>query len=135
MIGKKIKVNDYNFSYGQETVYLNVYGAFKNTKSGNKYTIYSYDNNNNKLYYGSYFQRGKTAVIMISKDNSKEIIKEFIESILTQKQNEKFEILPLEEINSVEIIDELIYDEPIDISMLHEMTIPKLKVKEEDVYS
>ena len=50
MIGKKIKVNDYKFTYGQETVVVNLYGAFKNIKNGNKYAIYSYDNNNDKLY-------------------------------------------------------------------------------------
>ena len=130
MMGKKIKVNDYKFTYGQETVYLNVYGAFKNTKSGNKYAIYSYENNNKKLYYGSYFQRGKEAVIMTSKQNSKEIIKEFIDMIVTKEQNNNFEILPLEEITSIEIIDELVYDETVDIPVLYDITIPKPIVKE-----
>lgn len=131
MIGKKIKVNDYKFTYGQETVYLNLYGAFKNIKSGNKYAIYSYENNNKKLYYGTYFQRGKEAVIMTSKQNSKEIIKEFIEMIMTEKNNNDFEILSLEEITSIEIIDELVYDDSVDISMLYDKTIPKPVVKED----
>ena len=69
MIGKKIKLNDYKFTYGQETIILNVFGAFKNIKSGNKYVIYSYDNK--KIFYGSFFKRNKEAVIMTSKENSK----------------------------------------------------------------
>ena len=68
MIGKKLRVNDYKLTYGQETLYINMYGAFKNKKSGNKYAIYSYENKN-KLNYGSFFQRGKEAVIMTSKEN------------------------------------------------------------------
>ena len=39
MIGKRIKVNDYKFVYGQETIYVNVFAAFKNKKNGNKYII------------------------------------------------------------------------------------------------
>ena len=84
MIGKKIKVNDYRFTYGQETIELNLYGVFKNTKGGNKYAVYSYDNNNNKLFYGSFFKRNNEAVIMTSKENPNEIVKEFIDSILKE---------------------------------------------------
>lgn len=132
MIGKKIKVNDYKFTYGQETIYLNVYGAFKNTRSGNKYAMYSYENNNKKLYYGSFFQRGKEAVIMTSKENPKEIIKEFVDSIINQTKNDKFEIISLNEITSIEIIDEVLFDIPVDILKLHDLTIPKPVVKEEN---
>ena len=71
MIGKKIKIKDYKFTYGQDTVYINIYGAFKDIKNGNKYVIYSYENNN-KLFYGTYFEQNKEAVIMTSKDNPKE---------------------------------------------------------------
>ena len=133
MIGKKIKVNDYQLTYGKETIYLNVYGAFKYIKNGNKYTIYSYDNNKNKLYYGTYFKKGKEAVVMSSKQNSKEIIKEFIDMIIKEKDNKSFEILSLEEITSMEIIDEFVYDESVDISTLYDKTIPKPIIKEEKI--
>ena len=130
MTGKKIKVNDYKFTYGQETMHLNVYGAFKNTKSGNKYIVYSYENNNNKLYYGSYFQKGKDAVVMSPKQKQKEIIEEFLDMILSETNNDKFEMLPLDDITSIEIIEELVYDEPCDITKLYDLTIPKPVVKE-----
>ena len=41
MFGKVIRLNDFKFTFGQETVYLNVFAVFKNKKSGNKYIIYS----------------------------------------------------------------------------------------------
>ena len=53
MIGKVLKVNDYKFEYGKETTYINAFGGFKYKKNGNKYIVYSYDNN--KLFYGSLF--------------------------------------------------------------------------------
>lgn len=133
MIGKKIKLNDYKFTYGQETIYLNIYGAFKNTKTGNKYAIYSYDNNKNKVFYGSFFKRNKEAVIMVSKTNPKDVIKEFINSILEASKDEKFEIISLDDIESAEIIDEHTVDFDIDIKKLHDLTIPKPIVKEEKI--
>ena len=50
MIGKKVKVNDYKFTYGEETVYLELYGVFKN-KTGNKYAIYSYSTSFESIYH------------------------------------------------------------------------------------
>ena len=49
MNGKVIKLNDYKFNFGQETIFLNVFAVFKSIKNGNKYIIYSYDNK--KLYF------------------------------------------------------------------------------------
>lgn len=130
MIGKKIKVNDYKFTYGQETITLNMYGVFKTVK-GNKYAVYSYENNQNKLFYGSFFQRNKEAVIMASKENPKEIVKEFIDTILKEEKSNKFEIISLEEIESAQIIDEYPLDFNVDTSKLYDLTIPKPIIKEE----
>lgn len=131
MIGKKIRVSDYKLTYGEETAYIKMYGAFKNTKSGNKYAIYSYENNPNKICYGTFFKKNKEAVIMTSKENPKEIIKEFINTLLEESSNNKFEIISLEEIQTVEIIDEHIVDFKIDIEKLDDLTIPKPIIKEE----
>ena len=131
MIGKKIKLNDYKFTYGQETIILNVYGAFKNTKSGNKYVIYSYENNNKKIFYGSFFKRNNEAVIMTSKENPKEIIKEIIDSLLEEKPNDNYEIISLEEISTAQIIDEWTVDFQVDIDKLYDLTIPKPIITEE----
>lgn len=132
MIGKKIKVNDYKFTYGQETVTINLYSAFKNTKSGNKYAIYSY-NNNSKLFYGSFFQRKNEGIIMTSKENPEELIKEFINSILNEEKNDKFDIISLEDIDSVQIIDEHLIDFDFNINKLYDLTIPKPVIETHDV--
>lgn len=132
MNGKKIKVNDYKFTYGQETMYLNIYGAFKNIKNGNKYVIYSYENTN-KLYYGSFFIRGTEAVIMTSKENPKDIIKEFVASILNNTKNNDFEFISLEKIETIEIIDEYCFDFNIDMNKLYDLTMPKPIVKEKEI--
>lgn len=130
MIGKIIRVNDYKFIYGQETINLVIYGAFKNIKSGNKYAVYSYENNNNKLFYGKFFKRNNEAVIMTSKENPKEIIQEFVQSLLKEENNEKFEIISLEEINSIQVIDEHTADFIVDMDKLYDVTIPKIVVDE-----
>lgn len=133
MNGKKIKLNDYKFTYGQETISLNVYSAFKDTKTSNKYVIYSYENNNNKLFYGTYFERNKEAVIMTSKDSPKEIVEDFITSLLENKENKRFETISLENIESVEVIDEYSADFEVDLNKLYDLTMPKpvIQTKEE----
>lgn len=130
MIGKNVKVIDYKFTYGQETINLILYGAFKNIKNGNKYAIYSYENKNNRLYYGTFFMRNNEAVIMTSKENPKEIVKEFVDSILKDEKNSKFEIISLEEINSIQIIDEYTADFNVDMIKLYDLTIPKPVIEE-----
>lgn len=128
MIGKKIKLNDYKFTYGQETININLYGAFKNVRNGNKYAIYSYDNGN-KLFYGTFFERNSEAVIMASKENPKEIIKEFIDMILKEEKSDKFEIVSLDKVETVQIIDEYTVDFNVDIRKLYDLTIPKTIVE------
>jgi len=130
MIGKKVRVNDYKFTYGGETVYLDLYGVFKN-KSGNKYGIYSYSDKPNKLFYGTYFQRNNEAVIMASKEDPKELVKEFTESVLEDTYKDKFEIISLEKVETVEIIDEYQADFNINLNKLKDLTIPKPVVKKE----
>ena len=83
MNGKVIKLNDYKFNFGQETIFLNVFAVFKSIKNGNKYIIYSYDNK--KLYCGSAFVKNNEIIVMISKgENDDDIKKELNESIKTK---------------------------------------------------
>ena len=72
MNGKVIKLNDYKFNFGQETIFLNVFAVFKNIKNGNKYIIYSYDNK--KLYSGSTFIKNNEIVIDTDIRNGCELI-------------------------------------------------------------
>lgn len=128
MNGKRIKVNDFKFKYGQETVFINVFGAFRYKKNNNKYAVYSYDNS--KLYYGSLFIRDKELVIMLSKDDNEDLIDSFLNNVLNNEKNTAFEIISLDNINSAQIIDEGIIKKKIDINKLDELTIPKKKVQE-----
>lgn len=130
MNGKRLRLNDFKITYGVETVYINMYGAFKNKKSGNKYAVYSYEKKD-KLHYGTFYQREKEAVIMASKENPCDIVKEYLEFILENKENDKFENLSLREIETVQIIDEYTGDLKIDLNKLKEITIPKEIIKEE----
>ena len=130
MIGKQIRLNDYKFTYGRETIYLNVYGAFKNKKNGNKYVIYSYDNN--RLYFGSLFIRNKEIIVMIPKEDESEIVKKFTYSILDNKLSDDFEAISLDDIDSIQIIDETLCDFNVDMSKLYDITIPKPKVEKEE---
>ena len=129
MIGKRIRISDYKFTYGQETVYINVFGVFKNIKSGNKYIVYSYDNK--KLYFGSFFVKDNIGTVMVSKDTDKDIIKNFIDNVISGNNDNSYEIENLDSIQSIQIIDELIYDYSVDINKLDEITMPKEKIEEE----
>lgn len=131
MIGKRLKVNDYKLTYGKETTYVYFYGAFKNKRNGNKYAIYSYGNKSN-LCYGSYFSREKEAVIMTSKENPKELIKELVNKILNQEEINDFEFISLSEIETIQIIDEHTLNENIDLNKLNKLTIPKLKIEKKE---
>ena len=136
MIGKKIKINDYKFTYGKEVMYVNVYGVFKSGKSGNKYVIYSYIddvNKKNKLYYGSVFVRNNELVVMLSKDTKEDSVKEFTTDILSDKNEDNYEIISLKDIDSIQIIDDAPVSFDVDMNKLYDKTIPKVKViKKED---
>ena len=130
MHGKIIKLNDFNFNFGQENVYLTVYAVFKVKKSGNRYAIYSYDNK--KLYSGSAFIRKNELVIMISKTEEDEIIKDFVLKYAKEEVITDYEFVSLEDIKSIQIIDENVCDVSVDLNKLYDLSIPKVEVKKEE---
>lgn len=129
MNGKILKLNDYKLTFGQETVYVNIYAAFKNNKTGNKYVVYSYDNN--KLYYGSLFIRNSEIVVMASKTDGFNAIKDFLNEIIDNKLSKNFEIISLDNINSIQVIEEIIFSDDVDMKKLYDLSIPKPEVKKE----
>lgn len=129
MNGKRIKVNDFKFKYGQETIFINVFGVFKYKKNNNKYVVYSYDNN--KLCYGSLFIRNSEIVIMLSKNDDDSLVQRFLEDVLNGNIDDDFEVISLDKIDSAQIIDEGIVNKSFDIDRLKDLTIPKKKIKEE----
>lgn len=131
MFGKVIRLNDFKFTFGQETVYLNVFAVFKNKKSGNKYIIYSYDNK--KLYSGSAFIKNNEIVVMISKSEEDDVIKDFTNKLANEEDDDNYEIISLDKITSIQIIDEKLCNFDVDINKLYDITIPKPEVKKEEV--
>lgn len=131
MIGKRLKVNDFEFKYGEETVFVNVIGTFKYKKNGNKYVVYCYDDN--KLCYGSAFIRDKELVIMLSKNDKEDIVYEFINGLLEKNISSDYEVISLDKTDSVQIIDEGVISKKFDVNKLYDLTMPKVKVKEEVV--
>lgn len=131
MSGKIIKLNDFKFTFGQETVYLNVYAVFKSKKSGNKYIIYSYDNS--KLYSGSAFIKNNEIVVMISKSEEGNVIKDFTCKLVNGENDDNYEVISLDNVNSIQIIDEKLCDFDVDVNKLNNITIPKVEVKVEEV--
>ncbi len=123
MIGKIIRISDYKFTYGEETIYINVFGAFKDIKSGNKYIVYSYDNK--KICYGCFFIKDNIGTVMISKDMDNEVIKNFVDDVLFDKKSNEYDIIDLNDINNIQIIDEKVYESPADINKLFDITIPR----------
>ena len=131
MNGKVIKLNDYKFNFGQETIFLNVFAVFKSIKNGNKYIIYSYDNK--KLYCGSAFVKNNEIIVMISKGENDDDIKKFVKELIDNNYQEEYEIISLDKVNSIQVIDEAICDIDVDINKLNDITIPKPKVVENEV--
>ena len=130
MNGKVIKLNDYKFNFGQETIFLNVFAVFKSIKNGNKYIIYSYDNK--KLYCGSAFVKNNEIIVMISKGENDDDIKKFVKELINNNYQEEYEIISLDKVNSIQVIDEAICDVDVDIKKLNDITIPKPKVVEKE---
>lgn len=132
MEGKIIKLNDYKFTYGQETVFLSVYSAFKNKKNGNKYVIYG-NNMDNKLHYGSLFIRGNELIVMVSKEQGNDDVKKYVDSIVNNIDIDNFENISLDKIDSMQIIDDVTADFEVDLNVLYDKAFPKIEEEKVDI--
>lgn len=131
MNGKIVKLNDFKLTYGKDTVFVNIYAAFTNVKNGNKYVIYSYDNT--KLYYGSLFVRSNEIVVMGIKEGEKNVISEFIDEYLNERLSDQFKFISLNDIETIQIIEESVLDSNVDINKIYDLSIPKLNTLEENI--
>lgn len=133
MFGKKIRVNDYKFTYGSDIVYINVYAVFRVKKSNEKFIIYSYDDK--KLFYGSLYINGNMGTVMASDKDNTMIVDTILLNIFDNKSDDKYEILDISKIDSIQIIEEKVYEKNIDINRLYDITMPKEKIEEENISS
>jgi len=134
-MGKRIKVNDFQVQVGRDDHMLNVYAVFKEEKRGDLFVIYTdnYDENKNKLHYGSVHMKPDTLVV-IDVRGKEEVIKEFTWKLLNDREQEGFNIIDIKEFERVEIVssNELIVKSEV-ISKLADKTIQEEEKKEEVV--
>ena len=109
-------------------MFVNVYGAFKYNKNGNRYVLYSYVDNvkrGSKLYYGSLFVRNNELVVMLSKDIEEDVIHNFIDDFMHDKNMDEYDIISLDKIDSIQIIDDASISFDVDMNALYKKSIPK----------
>ena len=133
MKGKEIKVIEYNLTYGNNVRLVNVLGCFKYKENDSLYIVYSdVINNYNIIYYGSSHIKDKSVLSMQCKnEKDEEIIKEYIYKITNKEELSNFEIIPLDNIEGIEIIasNKLEIKKEV-LDKLVELTIPQKETPE-----
>ena len=129
MIGKVLKVKQNNLEFGVSDRYVNVLGVFKYKPNANTYIIYTdIDTKYNLVYYGSGHVRQDIALCMKCRDKvtEEEYIKEYIFKILENEALDNFEIINLDNINTLEIIasDQLEVKAEV-LTSLRDILLPK----------
>lgn len=134
LIGKKIKLNDYNMTYGNREKFINVICFFKYLKDNNLYVIYCDDSNvpYGILNYGTAHLKGNTLIAIGSKDPNQEMVKEIVFKI---HNKENLDILEIQDLSSIELI-ELVSPNKIEIKKevlesIVDKTIPKPVIAED----
>ena len=125
MNGKKLKVTEYNLTFGATDRYVNVFGFFKYKKNGNLYVVYTdVDTKYELVYYGSSHEKNNNLLSMSCKDEEQEIIKEYIYKVTNNEPLDDFIIFTLEDITGIEIIASNKLEVQLDvIRKLEELTI------------
>ena len=133
MNGKELKVVEYNLTFGSNERLVNVFGVFRYKKNNSLYLLYAdVGTNYNIIYYGSSHIKDKTVLSMSTKEETAEIIKEYIYKVTNNEELDNFEIISLNDIEGVEIIssNRLEIKKEVLIDLI-DKTIPK-KEKVED---
>ena len=130
MIGKEIRLSDYQFNFGAEDKKIKVFASFK-YKDGNKYVLF-YNSDINKLCYGSVHIEANKMVILDLKRSSDDIIANLITLLINKQEINDYEYISLENVEKCEIIgfNEIMVNNDI-ISLLENITMPKPIVNEE----
>ena len=135
MNGKKLKVTEYNLTFGSTDRYVNVFGFFKYKKNGNLYVVYTdVDMKYELVYYGSSHEKNNNLLSMSCKEEEQEIIKEYIYKVTTQESLDDFIVFSLEDITGIEIISSNKLEVQLDIiRKLEDLTIESVQKKEEAI--
>lgn len=134
MNGKKLKVTEYNLTFGSTDRYVNVFGFFKYKKNGNLYIVYTdIDTKYELVYYGISHQKNNNLLSMSCKEEEQEIIKEYIYKVANQEPLDDFIVFTLEDITGIEIISSNKLEVKLDIiRKLEELTIENEQKKLEE---
>lgn len=131
MYGKLLKINDFNFTYGQEEKKIFVFLCFKDTKYNTQYVIFADNLADNKLYYGSAYVRNNILVIMEVENDISDKIRNITTNYINNINTGEIQILSMENIEKVEwISSNHIEVRPESLVRLDSISIPKPKVKE-----
>lgn len=131
MAGKVLKVVSNDLTGNVDDRKVIVYACFSHLKYMNNYVVFSFENSQDKLYYGSIHLKKDSLVIFNVKSNIKKYIDEFLEEFISDKIRE-YELLNLSNIQKVELVsyNEMEYDK---IQILNEKTVTKTEVKSEKI--
>ena len=130
MYGKVMKVSEYELKFGQREQFVDVFGCFKYLKNGNSYVIYSNVNEigHGKVRYGLFHKdKSKGKIVSLEpKVGDSEIVKEFIWKLVNSQELNYYEIIPIDDIDKIEIISNDTLNLKIDVlEKLKDITIPK----------
>jgi hypothetical protein len=106
IIGKKVKLNDYNMSYGKQEKKINIICFFKYLKDNSLYAISCEDSNipYGIVNFGSAHLKENTLIIIGSKDPNQEMIKEILFKINNDENYELYEIQDLQNVELIELV-------------------------------
>ncbi len=125
VIGKKLKVKDYQFKIGSINENVNVFACFK--YHGNQYAIYQDINNKKLLYYGTMHISNNILVVLgMGRNDDVQCVKDFVTKLYSGQDLSDYQIIPLDSVSKIEIISYSSF-ELLDSVMkkLEELTIPK----------
>ena len=128
MNGKTLKVAQYNLEFGAVDRFVNVFGCFKYKSNGNLYLLYTdVDTKYPIIYYGSAHIKEKNLLSMqCREEQEQEIIKEYIFKVSNHESLDNFEMISLENSESIEIIASNKLEIKMEvIATLTELLIPK----------
>ena len=106
IVGKKIKVNDFNMEFGRQAKFVNLICFYKYQKDNNLYAIYCDDTNipYGIINFGTAHIKGNSLIVIGSKDPDQEMIKEFTYKLSNNETLDNFEIQDITNINAIELV-------------------------------
>ena len=133
MLGKELKVVEYNLTFGGKDRFVDVFGVFRYKKNNNLYVLYTDVHTNYPIiYYGSSHIKNNSILCMNCKEEDVEIIKEYVFKVTEGEALDSFEIIPLENIEGIEIISSKKLEVKMEIiHALVDKVLPKKEKKEE----